>query len=220
MVSRPRTPVIAGLSGDAGTSTLAAALHARDAGPLDGAADVIACRGTDAALRQAAVLAGAPTGPHPVLAVLLEPGLPTDGVATRLSALQPRFGAVVTLPHVGRWHGAPTPSEEAAAVLALPAHHVTRPLRAYAAALRLVVAAVVGSGLPARSAPPTLIRPRPTAPAHAPRVIRRAAPVRPARLLGPAPVRAEPLLPAAPEPDDDTLEADHLRSTAAAGRAG
>jgi hypothetical protein len=237
-VSPLRPPVIAGLTGDAGTSTLAAALHASDAGRVDGAADVLVCRSTEAPLQEAAAVACAPPGgQQPVLAVTLLAAAPERGaMAARLRALESRFHAVVVLPHVGRWHDLADSRVEAATVLAQPVEHLARPLRAYAAALRHLVAAVVGSGQLDRPVPPPVTRPRAVELWRGLRPVERSVPLRPILLARPAPAvllpvagRRRPdqpcgapprLRPHDPEPDDETLEADPAQATAAAGRAG
>ncbi|OLT10746.1 hypothetical protein BJF78_05555 [Pseudonocardia sp. CNS-139] len=136
MVNPVRPPLIAGVAPGSGTSTLAAALHARDGGVLPqrvaGEADVVVCRA--ATVRQAAALACSPVGPRPVLAVVLDEAGP-DAVAARLAAVRGRFGAVATLPHVPHWAGHDV-REEAATVLALQGTYLLDPVRAYAAALR------------------------------------------------------------------------------------
>jgi hypothetical protein len=148
-VSRPRTPVVVGLSPGIGTSTVRAALHAREGSLRDGAADILVC-GTDG-LAVAESLVTNPAHPRPVLLVAA-PAWPP--------ALQRRFGAVVPLPHVGRWAGLPPPLDEAAALLGQPFAHLPRPLQAYAASLRHVASVVVRSGLVAQPAPPVVVRPR------------------------------------------------------------
>jgi hypothetical protein len=213
-VSVVRPPVIAGLTPDSGTSTLAAALHACDAGVLAhrvaGEADIVVCRAH--ALRHATALACAASGPRPVLAVVLEPAGP-DAVAQRLASVRTRFGAVVALPHVPQWHGRTGVQEEAAAVLGLHSGHLAGPVRAYAAALRVLVTALADSGVLRRTAPPMVSRPstgglwpglrtaeRIDPPLPAPRAAPPPAgpgPARPAELPGPAPV----------ELDDEALEA-------------
>jgi hypothetical protein len=239
-VSAPRTPVIAGLSGGAGTSTLAAALHARDGGRRVAAADVLVCRSTEGALRDAAALSGRTEGPPPVLAVTLGTATPTRGLAARLRALEPRFAAVVLLPHVSRWRGLVGCHAEAATVLAAP--HLPRPLRVYAAAVRLVAAAVVATGRLDRAAPPVVPGPRNLELWRDLRPVQRAATIRPVLLAAPRPVVPVPVAghrPAAPAPlravhradtalpeldddalDDDALEAGCPPPVVAARRAG
>lgn len=230
-MTRTRTPLVAGLSGGAGTSTLAAALHALDGGPLAGpvcgGADVLVCRSGDG-LRLAAATVCPQPGPRPVLAVT---GADLDpSTQARLRALERRFGAVVLLPQMARRHVIPL--DEAAAVLAQPASHLPRAVRPYAAALREIVAALVGSGQLLRATPPAVVVPRTAGTARAAvRPIDRAVPPRP-RLLSavdrtpagmdpaaPNPAAPNPATPSR-EPDDDDLESDLLRVLVGAGRAG
>jgi hypothetical protein len=190
-VNRPRPPVVVGLTGDAGAGTLAAALHARDGGRIRGsaaAADVLVCRSAEAPLRHAAALALPASGPRPVLAVTRDAATRVTGpVAAWLRALEPRFGAVVELPHVVRWHGAADAGGEAALVLAHSVEHLPRPLRAYAVALRLLVTAVAGSGLLDRPAPPVVSGPRTVELWRGLGSVERAVPLRPVLLAAPEP---------------------------------
>jgi hypothetical protein len=231
-VNRVRPPVVVGLTASAGTSTLAAALHAGDGGRFEGwaacAADVVVCPAAHASLRHAATLACAPPGPRPLLAITL--GAAEDGqdehTAVALRAVQPRFGAVVVLPHIARWHGLADSRDDAAGVLAQPPERLAPPLRAYAAALRALVAAVVGSGLLNAPVPPLLTRPRTEplrpAPVRVGRPVVRSVPFRPVPVAAPHPVVPVPvpLVATEPEPDDEALEAEPVRASVAAGRAG
>jgi hypothetical protein len=206
-VSAVRRPVITGVTRGSGTSTLAAALHTIDGGLLApgtaGEADVLICRSDEQSLRQAAALACAPSGPRPVLVLAgIAPGIPAPLVPAG------RFGAVVALPHVRRWLVADSRGE-AAAVLAYPPERLPPDVRGYAAALHRIVSALVGSGQLQRSVPPLVSRPTTTGmwrglPPAGPTVAR---PVRPRPAVSPAARRAEP--------DDETLEAEPARVTAA-----
>ena len=66
------------------------------------------------------------------------------------SCSKPDAAALVLLPHVRRWGTLADPLAEAAQLLVEPAARLPRPLRAYAAALRELVAAVAASGRLAR----------------------------------------------------------------------
>lgn len=218
-MSAVRPPVIAGLAASAGSSTLAAALHARDGGLLGrhghGAADVVACRSTG--LAAAAATGGPPSGPRPVLAVLLGPSA-DDDVTLRAPGLRRRFAAVVLLPHVAAWHGRADVRAEAASALALPSGLLSAPLSAYAAELRVVVEALGTAGLLTRSTPPFVTPPRTVALWRGLHPVERAAPRRPVLLHTPRQVPSAPLpgCSRAVEPDDEALEDE----PAAAGRAG
>lgn len=215
-MSAVRPPVIAGLAADVGASTVAAALHARDGGVLgrraSGAADVVVCRSTG--LAAATATAHPPSGPRPVLAVVLDPSA-TDDTTHRMRALRRRFTAVVPLPHVADWHAGADVRAEAGRVLALPPGLLTPPQRAYATALRALVKALITAGLLERSTPPLVIAPRTVALWRGLHPVERIAPPRPA-----SPTTPDPAAPVAPsrqeEPDDEALEAE----PAAAGRAG
>ena len=70
-----RAPVVAGVGGGVGTTTVAAALRAHDAGRVTagGWPDILVCRGTlDSLRRAAAVLETADPEAFPVLAVTLD----------------------------------------------------------------------------------------------------------------------------------------------------
>ncbi|MDT7581242.1 MAG: hypothetical protein QOK35_2506 [Pseudonocardiales bacterium] len=147
-----RAPVVAGVAGGVGVTTLAVALRAHDAGRgAADTADILACRGTLDSLRRAAAVlerpGGAPVGPPPVLAVTLDgPRLPRGPVRARLEVLEAAVCAVVLLPHVPRWRTTADPLPEVGQLLVEPAERLPRPLRAYAAALRELAAAVAASG--------------------------------------------------------------------------
>lgn len=143
-----RPPVVAGVGGGVGTTTLAAALRGHDGGRQRvGAADILVCRGTlDSLCRAAAVLEHAGPEPRPVLAVTLDGVRARGAVRGRLQLLGSGTGAVVLLPHVGRWRTIPDPVPEATNLLVEPLDRLPRPLRAYAAALRELAGAVAASG--------------------------------------------------------------------------
>jgi hypothetical protein len=183
-VSGLRAPVVSGVAGGVGVTTLAVALRAHDAGRAGAeAADILACRGTlDSLHRVAAALerpGGAPA--PPVLAVTLDGArLPRGPVRARLELLDTAVTAVVLLPHVSRWRTTADPLPEVAQLLAEPAERLPRPLRAYAAALRELAAAVAASGRLRVGRPPDPAVPRtagsgPAAPG-APRAAAPAAP--------------------------------------------
>jgi hypothetical protein len=156
-VTGMRPPVVAGVGGGVGTTTVAVALRGRDAGRAAASADILTCRGTlDSLRRAAAVLDQAGPGPRPVLAVTLDgPRSPRGPVRARLQLLEPAVSAVVLLPHVRSWPTVADPLPEVAGLLVQPADRVPRPLRAYAAALRELAAAVASSDRLQASAQPT-----------------------------------------------------------------
>ena len=154
-MSAMRAPVVAGVGGGVGTTTVAVGLRGHDSGRVsghrpDGPLDILVCRGTlDSVRRAAAVLDEA--GPEPpVLAVTLAGRVPRGPLRARLELLEPDAAALVLLPHVRRWGTLTDPLAEAAQLLVEPVAQLPRPLRAYAAALRELVAAVAASGRLAR----------------------------------------------------------------------
>jgi hypothetical protein len=155
-VSALRAPVVAGVGGGVGTTTLAVALRGHDAGRESAAgADILVCRGTvDSLHRAAAVLEHAGREPRPVLAVTLGGTRAARGVLrAQLQLLEPGVSALVLLPHVRRWRTLADPFAEVASLLVEPVDRLPRPLRAYTAALRELAGAVAASGRLSRSVP-------------------------------------------------------------------
>jgi hypothetical protein len=147
VVSGLRAPVVAGVGGGVGTTTLAVALRGHDVGRRTGPADILACRGTLGSLcRVAAVLARTAPGPRPVVAVTLEGVRLPAPVRARLQALDREVAAVVVLPYVDHWLVLADPLTEAASLLVEPPDALPRALRRHAAALQELAAAVVRSG--------------------------------------------------------------------------
>lgn len=142
-----RRPVVAGVAGGVGVTTLAVALCGADGGRDVDAADIVVCRGTSESLRRAAVIAESLTGPapHPVLAVTAGAGSRAPHTA-RLRELERAFGRVVVLPHVGAWRELVDPLTEAASLHTHPVEALPRPVRGYVDALREVAVAVTTSG--------------------------------------------------------------------------
>jgi len=162
VVTAMRAPVVAGVGGGVGTTTVAAALRGHDAGRVTaGWPDILVCRGTlDSLSRAAAVLETADPEAFPVLAVTLDAARTTrQPIRAHLELLEPDLGALVVLPYVRRWATLGDPVAEAAHLLAAPADRLPRPLRMYAAALRELVEAVTASG---RLAAPDQPHSRPT----------------------------------------------------------
>jgi hypothetical protein len=132
----------------------------------------------------------------------------------------------VALPYVAHRHHLPQTRHDAAAVLAQRPEQLTSPLREHAAALRALVAALVGSGLLARPVPPLLARPSTDLPRAIPvpvmRPAERATHCRPALIAAPRPVVPVPVtrLEADQEPDDEALEAEAIGEAVAVGRVG
>ena len=142
-----RAPVVAGVGGGVGTTALAVALRGIDGGRerVD-TADILACRGTlDSLARAADALQHAGPAPRPVLAVTLDGGRAPGVLRARLE-LVAADTAVVLLPHVRRWRTLADPVAEMSSLLRDPLDRLPRPLRAYAAALRVLAGAVATSG--------------------------------------------------------------------------
>lgn len=143
-----------------------AALHARETDRIDdggtGRADVLVCRWDEDSLHRLAALARTTPGPRPLLALTAAAPAALDDLHGRLPGLRSRFGPAVLLPHVPGWRERPVLAE-AAAVLAEPAEHLPAPLRAYAVALRRLVAVLRDSGVLHRMPPALVIAPRPAA---------------------------------------------------------
>jgi hypothetical protein len=156
-VSRLRIPVITGLGHDTGTSTVAAALHGRDAGVRAAAADIVVCRGGGESMRAAEALRPAPFGLRPVLA-LTHPGAAPAAVRGRVRRLGSRFAAVVELPHVPRWQVLGAAPAAAGELLGLETAELEPAVAAYTHALRELVAAVLAGGQLSEPMPPVLIR--------------------------------------------------------------
>lgn len=237
----PRPPHVVGLHRRAGTSTVAAGLHALDDGICCGswarAADIVVCGSDAAALALAEALVLAPAGPRPVLAVTTCAAIPPR---PRLRPLEERFAAVVLLPDVARWHGLVRPLDEVGTLLAQPVEHLPRPMRSYTSALRLLAAAVLRSGQLGRPVPPLVgapvpqhvrqpaqVRPEPRVDAGAgvrPVLLSAPRPVRPIRLADLSasgrvalPGRVAPAVDPALDLDDEALEA---ATCVAAGQVG
>lgn len=150
MVTAMRAPVVAGVGGGVGTTTVAAALRGHDAGRVTVGwwPDILVCRGTlDSLRRAAAVLQTADPEAFPVLAVTLDAARSARRpIRAHLERLEPDLGALVVLPYIRRWATLADPVAEAARLLSEPADRLPRPLRAYAAVLRELVEAVTESG--------------------------------------------------------------------------
>jgi hypothetical protein len=156
-VTRLRIPVVTGLGHDTGASTVAAALHGRDAGAWAAAADIVVCRGGAESMRAAEALRLAPFGLRPVLA-LTHPGAAPAASRVRVLRLGSRFAAIVELPHVPRWEVLGDAPADAGELLGLASAELEPAVAAYAEALRELVAAVLAGGQLSEPLPPVLIR--------------------------------------------------------------
>ncbi|MFP5022631.1 hypothetical protein [Pseudonocardia phyllosphaerae] len=137
-------PVVGGLAGGVGTTTVARALRARDAGVVAGhdlLPDVVLCRDTTSGLALAARALPRPGPGAPVLA--LHPGTDDpDGVDA--TAAGPGWAAVVALPAVPGWARATDPWSDAADVLGRTDPPAA--LRRYAEALGRIAALLTEGG--------------------------------------------------------------------------
>lgn len=156
-MSRLRIPVVTGLGRDTGASTVALALHGRDAGVWAPAADIVVCRGGGESLRAAEALRLAPFGLRPVLA-LTHPGAAPTASHARVQQLGTRFAGVVELPHVPRWQVLGDSLTEAGELLGTTAEQLEPAVAAYTDALRRLVVVVLAGGQLAEPVPPVLIR--------------------------------------------------------------
>ncbi|MFC5995649.1 hypothetical protein ACFQE5_15645 [Pseudonocardia hispaniensis] len=182
---RLRAPVVAGVAGGVGTTTLAVALHGLDAGRTVGPlVDVLVCRCSADSLHRAARFAdrfGGP-GPRPVLAVTAEGSVPAKGpLQAAMQTLQSRFSGLVVLPRIAHWRELADPLAEVSGMLAQPPESLPRPLRGYTTALRELAQLVAATGRLHRDAPVA----RPSHPTSVPAPPRRASPVRRADAVQP-----------------------------------
>lgn len=146
-MSAARSPVVVGVSGGVGTTTVANALQGRDRGRFTGRpVDVLVCRSTSQSLLLAANAAQCLSySPElrPVLAVTADgPYAPTKAINARLRMVEPHTSAVVVLPYVRRWRESARPLSDLLVLLELPASQLDRQLREYAVAVRALAAAV------------------------------------------------------------------------------
>lgn len=147
-----RMPRIAGVAGGMGTSLLAEALRAHDAGVYDdGPVDILVCRTTVndlGAVHQAVARAPYP----PVLAVVADiPASLPSAVRARIRMVAPHVQAAVAVPFVMEWRAMDNPYAAAAQVLR-PEVNLPKGIRAFAAAVRKL----------AKSVEPLLLDPRGT----------------------------------------------------------
>lgn len=106
-------PLVAGVSGGVGTTSLAAALRAQDGGVHRGErVQVLVCRATTESLLRAATAIGRMPG-QPILAVNAVDGArPGRAVTARMTLIAPYTARTVLLPHVARWRELPRPIDD------------------------------------------------------------------------------------------------------------
>lgn len=149
-----RTPLVAGVAGGVGVSTLAAALRAHDGGVYaGGSVDLLVCRTTVTSLGLAHEVAA--RAPHPpVLAVVADiPSTIPGSVRARMRMAEPHVHQLVAVPFVPEWRARVDPHGEAAQVLD-PAQQSPRSLRDFAKAMDRLVAALAGPLAHAVAGPP------------------------------------------------------------------
>lgn len=140
-----RPPIVAGVSGGVGTTTLALALHGTDAGTTTADADILVCRSTAESIDRATRIADlAEPGRYPVLVVTLAGA--ERRPPPRVAELEEVWAAVVAAPHVGRWSGIVDPYREAAGLLGNPREQLPRPVRRYLDAVARAARVVAESG--------------------------------------------------------------------------
>lgn len=132
-----RHPVVAGVAGGVGTTTVAAALSATDGHVYrSGPVDAVVCRDTVVSLGGAHSLIGH-VGTSPVLVVVASCRESTTKPArARIEMVRPHVRAVVTVPWVARWCELVNPHAEAATVLSSSTQEVPKHLRGFAAAMQ------------------------------------------------------------------------------------
>lgn len=162
-----RRPIVAGVGGGVGTTTVARALGGVDAGVFTGRrVDVLVCRATgDSLVRagRAAQLVAGGAGRPAVAITSADARGPSRPVGARLRLLEPHARAVVLLPFVRRWRDLAVPLDDVTGLLSRPPQELPRPLRRYAMAVRALHAALgTAPPRPTRLASPS--RPRRTSP--------------------------------------------------------
>lgn len=152
-------PMVAGVAGGVGTTTVARAVGGIDRGVFTGRiVDVLVCRATgDSLIRaaRAAQLVVAAGGVRPVLAVCAAGASgPSRPTAARMRLLEPHTAAVVVLPYVRRWRGMAVPLDDVTGLLTRPLTELPRTLRRYAAAAGHLHGVLEGAATPRRAVAP------------------------------------------------------------------
>ncbi len=139
-----RAPWVCGVAGGVGTTTIAAALWARDLGVYrDGPADIIVCRTTSTSVALAHQMVNAAPG-KPVLVVVADGPLRTPPpVKARLTMVGPHITALVAVPYVQRWREIDQGLEQARSVLLVSPDQVPKWMKPWATALRQIMNAVL-----------------------------------------------------------------------------
>jgi hypothetical protein len=138
-----RAPLVCGVAGGVGTTTIATALHARDLGVYcGGPADIVVCRSTSSSVGAAHRVINAIPG-TPVLVVVADGPLRAPApVKARIRMVEPHLAALVWMPYVEQWRHADDALKHAAAVTSHP-DGMPKWLQPWAAALRQLGKAVL-----------------------------------------------------------------------------
>lgn len=139
-----RAPLVCGVAGGVGTTTIVAGLQARDLGVYrSGPVDIVVCRSTSTSVAAAHRVVNTVPG-KPVLVVVPDGPLRTPAAArARLTMVGPHITALVAMPYVQRWREIDTALEQAGLVLRVPPEQVPKWLRPWLAALKQIVDAVL-----------------------------------------------------------------------------
>lgn len=116
-----RAPLVCGVAGGVGTTTIATALHARDLGVYcGGPADIVVCRSTSSSVGAAHRVINAIPG-APVLVVVADGPLWTPApVKARARMVEPHLTALVWMPYVEQWRHTDDALKHAKAVSSHP----------------------------------------------------------------------------------------------------
>jgi hypothetical protein len=130
-----RAPLVCGVAGGVGVTTIATALHARDLGVYcGGPADVVVCRSTSSSVGAAHRVINAVPG-APVLVVVADGPLRTPApVKARVRMVEPHLAALVWMPYVEQWRHTDDALKHAKAVSSHP-DGMPKWLQAWATAL-------------------------------------------------------------------------------------
>ena len=162
-----RAPLVCGVAGGVGTTTIATALHGRDLGVYcGGPADIVVCRSTSSSVGAAHRVINAIPG-APVLVVVADGPLRTPApVKARVRMVEPHLTALVWMPYVEQWRHTDDALKHAKAVSSHP-DGMPKWLQPWAMALRQLGTAVLPllEG-PSRAPAATTVSSQPAA--HAP----------------------------------------------------
>ncbi|MFN2534867.1 MAG: hypothetical protein ABR528_06410 [Pseudonocardiaceae bacterium] len=138
-----RAPLVCGVAGGVGVTTIAAALQARDLGVYcGGPADIVVCHSTSTSVGAAHRVINTVPG-TPVLVVVADGPLRIPApVKARIRMVEPHLTALVSMPYVEQWRHTDDALKHAGAVSSHP-DGVPKWLQPWAAALRQLGNAVL-----------------------------------------------------------------------------